>query len=464
MNTPSLSGALRPIIVVLLGLVVLAGCDTGAVEPSPNESTMLSERAVMSSEDVIQVTSEQPEPYEAQLAALAERVPGFAGLYMDGEELVLVQAGPNGPALSTSAFRSALLSVVRTSAISHIQSLLQEHAARVEVAEYDFSELVRLKQEIGQAAKVESLVGYGIDHKLNRIVVDLANLQDTTTIISVFDRLSLPRNAVEFRFSEKGIRDVDLGTSSIDPTVGGIGISPGCTMGFNVDAQAGSSGTTWYRAFYTADHCTASLGTELNDPNWTGITGSVFYQPNGGRRIGAEYYNSENQHPSTCGGASPCFNGDVALVFYDPGDQFRRGAIARPATTNTTTWNGTDIYKVTGIDFYPTQGTAVRKVGATTGETHGTITNTCYTFADSFGGVACSLVIDGGSSSNPLRAGGDSGAPWFRVTSGDNVIAVGLHFGGSGPTRAYANNMEDLLYDQGMPDYSYKFNYDGLVR
>lgn len=105
------------------------------------------------------------------------------------------------------------------------------------------------------------------------------------------------------------------------------------------------------------------------------------------------------------------------------------GTIAKPPT-GMTTWNGSDIFRITaeaatGVGV----GTVVFAVGQTSGWSSGNVTNSCVdvNVAGSDIRMLCQNIA--GYLSNP----GDSGAPVFRITNSPatrDVELSGINWGG----------------------------------
>jgi hypothetical protein len=78
----------------------------------------------------------------------------------------------------------------------------------------------------------------------------------------------------------------------------------------------------------------------------------------------------------------------------------------------------------------------VRKVGRTTGQTFGEVLDLCMNFQVQFNSVNYILVCQDTASYG--SAGGDSGAPVFRLTGGGDVQLVGIHSGRSGQAAVFS--------------------------
>ena len=471
-------------VIVVVGMSLLWGCDQGITEPGSEEAATSEE----ASKTFTVIPGKRPESVDAQLSYLSEMVPGFAGVYLDGKEFVVLQAqgAEAGESLDQQAFLasvSAAAPSARRPGIEKIQRLMSEHPVRVRSVRYDYETLHAWVQEV--FANVElppSLNSFGISNRLNQITFDLHDAGDTTFVAEQMGKLGIPAEAYSFEITpEASLQAGRLANttlrSSIDPVVGGIEVAGGgggpCTMGFIIDAEFPPN--TWNRSFLTADHCTDEMGQPLNDPTCTGVRGTLFFQgPGVGRAIGWEYYNGYRTHhgDSRCDNFdsrldNDCYDADVALIKLDAGDKSHRGKIAKTGTPGNINWNTSNFYKVTDFeDSIPIEGTIVRKVGRTTGETYGTITHGCVLYNDPVAGrYFCSFRVARPSGvSFTISSNSDSGSPVFQVTSGTNVTAIGILIAGNGNDIFYGSSLVQALYTQGMPDYSYRFNYESSPR
>ena len=121
-----------------------------------------------------------------------------------------------------------------------------------------------------------------------------------------------------------------------------------------------------------------------------------------------------------------CRHSDANFVQKASDVSVTRGSIARNAL-DSTNWNGTNVWRVTGENA-PVLDSTVNKVGYRTGRTRGPVTHTCVRadINDSNISYFCSAVV---------RAHvdfGDSGSPAFRATNSpqqNDVDLLGVVFG-----------------------------------
>jgi hypothetical protein len=202
------------------------------------------------------------------------------------------------------------------------------------------------------------------------------------------------------------------------PTQAGIQIHFGqyvCTMGFNVDHAGG-------RSFITNSHCTNKQG---------GTEGTEYYQPTSTADptvIGIEADDPTYFRGGVCPRGRQCRYSDAARVLYSSSVGSSRGVISRTTGENNGSLDVSGEFTITAQDNSTTRysGT-LHKVGRTTGWSSGSVSSTCATINVSGSNITqlCQTRVNG------TVAGGDSGSPVFRITSGDNVTLVGILWGGS---------------------------------
>src|SRR5687768_13530054 len=205
------------------------------------------------------------------------------------------------------------------------------------------------------------------------------------------------------------------------PMIGGIQIHFGnyvCTLGFNAThVQSGE------RSFITNSHCTNTQG---------GVEGTTYAQPS--RTVDATIVATEVADPVyTKGGVCPkgkkCRLSDASRAHYNSavGSTLGEIALTTGPNNNSLTFNGS--FNLSGQasgSLGVTVGTTVNKVGRTTGWTQGPVSRTCVNTNVQGSQVhqLCQTFVDANV------AGGDSGSPVFRITSGDYVQLVGILWGG----------------------------------
>jgi hypothetical protein len=150
--------------------------------------------------------SAAPSSLDEQFARIAERVPGFGGLFYDERDgapsvyLVdtLVARNPAVDSLFVSFFndhprRPGAPLVTRVRYIS---------------GQFDWRDLVRWQQQVTvEVAQVAGLVSTDIDARTNRVIVDVDNGAADTQVRDVLSSLDIPITAVVTRVNLRGRLD-----------------------------------------------------------------------------------------------------------------------------------------------------------------------------------------------------------------------------------------------------------------
>ena len=257
------------------------------------------------------------------------------------------------------------------------------------------------------------------DENTDRLRIGVANAAAIRGVQSAMTRLGIPATAYDVQVTEP-IYQVATLRDAFRPTQGGIQIHFSqyvCTLGFNVTHSAG-------RSFITNSHCTARQG---------GTEGTVYYQPLSsvnGTVIATEAADPQYFKGGICPRGKKCRYSDASRALYSSSTASDRGKIAKTTGANNGSLTVSGAFTVTGQDNSTTRfaiGTTVNKVGRTTGWSQGGVSNTCVHTNVSGSQITqlCQTFV------NAAVAGGDSGSPVFRITSGDNVTLVGILWGGS---------------------------------
>lgn len=241
--------------------------------------------------------------------------------------------------------------------------------------------------------------------------------------------LDIPREAVLIEETEPIELMSHTLSSFVRPLEGGLQINFSnflCTLGF-IAIRAGVQG------FVTNSHCTNIQG---------GIQSTVYHQPIASgttNRIAMETADPSYFTGGACPAGRRCRYSDSAFARVPhpsgPSVTVSRGFIARPTTVNTgalTISHTTPRFRIVGETSRPVVGETLNKVGRTTGWTQGTVSATCVNTNVSGTTITqlCQDFVNAGV------AGGDSGSPVFRVTSGGSDVRLyGVLWGSSGGAR-----------------------------
>ena len=130
-----------------------------------------------------------------------------------------------------------------------------------------------------------------------------------------------------------------------------------------------------------------------------------------------------------CPRGKKCRHSDASRALYQAGTASNRGDILKTTGANNGSLTVGGLFTVTSQDNttknFPI-GLVLNKVGRTTGWSQGPVSRTCVNTNVQGSQVhqLCQTFVDANV------AGGDSGSPVFRITSGDNVQLVGILWGG----------------------------------
>jgi hypothetical protein len=223
----------------------------------------------------------------------------------------------------------------------------------------------------------------------------------------------------------------------VRPVTGGLQINfPGylCTLGFNA-----TSGST--ASFITNSHCTTKQG---------GVESTPYYQPT--QTLAPASIGVEVADPTYTRATCPrnirgkvCRWSDASRAAYSGGTTFTLGRIKQTTGANNGSLEIAGEFTIAAEDQRTafTVGEIMNKVGRTTGWTQGAVTNTCVHTGVQGSNIVqlCQTHVAAGV------AGGDSGSPAFRITSGSNVALAGILWGGGTNVWVFSplNNIEREL-------------------
>jgi hypothetical protein len=422
-----------------VAIVLLAGAcsDNPPTEPSGIES----DGALFGK--VTQSSRATAGTLDARLTQIAERVPGFGGIFY-GEDgaLNVVMAGGGQVQAGT----------VRQSLAGHLSALgvdVDAQPVRVVRGRYDFAQLNAKHQAVAGLLRIDNVVFTDADEVANRVTIGVADEATASAVMAQIAMLNLPVDAFRTAVVEpiapmQGLRDV------VRPVAGGLQINfPGflCTLGFNVRSPNRPN----VHGFVTNSHCTSNQFQSGTTPYWQ-PSGSVV---GGTNFIGTEAFDAPGFTTGGCPAGRICRNSDAAGVQYATGVDNAFGRIYRTTARNSLTidasnpmWQIVSERAGNGI-----VGDEIHKTGRTTGWTWGNISASCTN--TNVGGTSftlfCQDLVTGPTSS---VAGGDSGSGvWRRLGTGaDNQVElVGILWGGSGSTLFVYSPMTQIRADNPPP-------------
>jgi hypothetical protein len=351
--------------------------------------------------------------YDDVLASVT--VPGFAGVWVDGGELVVALTRPS---------RAGMLAARRGVAEALARPDLAAMPVRAAAARYSFRALKSWHDALLPDLPAV-VVMTDVDERANVVRIGMTD-PSLSLLAGALARHGVPANAVAV------VRDAAVTATSLDdnvrPVVGGVRIDSEiktCTLGFNATLNG-------VKGFVTNSHCTDVQG---------GVESTNFYQTLNLLPPDLALVAVETVDPSY--GTGLVRESDSAFADLVDDAYYAQGVIAKPSTG--TAWNGTDAYHVTSKRA-PVLGETVYKVGRTTGRTSASVTATCANYVqhppNPLPGVG-TFRMTCQASANLGAMGGDSGSPVFAITSGDDVALVGILWGGS--TFSPIGNVENEL-------------------
>lgn len=366
--------------------------------------------------------------YDDRLAAIADRVPGFAGMFYDSTGQLVTRLKDAGRLSQARDEVHGFLVRGRTDDDGAIRAKVDQ--MRSEPADYSFRELLTWYRQLPSTV----FGGFGItagdiDEIRNRIVLGVDDSTQFPAIRTALARLNISREAVVLTFAPEQVQNSIAPTTMVDdhlqqsvrPYINGVQIDIGgaggeCTLGYTVWRPQDAN---WY--FITAAHCTGTIGFvgggAWGQPNTT--SGSIGYEV-------ADPPTFTNAQDPQCPVGENCRYSDVAL-FRTTNINFTHARVAWPAITwwHPLTFTTRKIVKWFGD---PIVGLTVYKVGRTTGRTSGTVTRTCYDVINTADNVAKLCQAE----ANYAAGGGDSGSPVVYIHPDGSLVATGVHWGAAG--------------------------------
>lgn len=272
---------------------------------------------------------------------------------------------------------------------------------------YSFKQLMKWKNDLALVLETRGgelgITTLDIDETRNilKVGMETIDVSKVSALKQELEKLNIPQEAVEV--IETGPIQLVLSRQDrFDPLIGGIQIattSVYCTLGFT----ATKSGV---KGIVTAGHC-----ANVND---------AIYQPT---------VSSSNK---------------IGNVASDPRGPRWSDALWTPVSGRNIAYKTYPDYTVTGYvpSWNQVVGENICKGGRTTGETCGTITQTCTTVSHpEYGTLYCQYFASFGVSS------GDSGSPAYKK-SGSTVSLYGVVWGSSGGGGVYST-VDEIFNDLG---------------
>jgi hypothetical protein len=383
-------------------------------------------------ESPVQISSTPQAPYAAFLK-IAERVPEFAGIYLDSNLTVTVM-------LTSLDQQASAARVVRELLVNRRPALDLESLA-FRQARFSFRDLyATLSRARGRLMTAGS--GIGISVRDNAVVVGSPTEDSDSELEKIRQEMGLEADAIRIIRASPARNTGELMGAFAPMIPAGAGIYRFVVSGLVVRCTASANAMFGnHEVFITAAHCSDTQGGPADN--------SVFYQgnyPNGGiYDIGHEIKDGDWFTPSENPECPPLYTkcrwADAAIVLYQNG-QGRYGHFGYIATTGSgstsgrgqfknTTWWGTEnqLEIVATYDDRPYEGEPIDRIGATTGWHYGTVAHPCWEVPSTrIAGhyLLCqTIVVDANA---VLPEGGDSGGPAFRRMGLTKAIYAGVQW------------------------------------
>lgn len=397
---------------LVASLVVVTGCDgpvPSSLAPSPYDRAL----AIAGSGEISQILAYGT---NAMLAEYARQIPGFAGLHMVGDTLVV-----SGTDLA--ALEPRLADLGRHFEAPHVVTRKVERS---------FMELAAVADAVLGRPGADRLTLMDIDERENvvRIGYDPATPADRDGLLALVRDAGVPNEAVVTEATSPLVTARSL-RDRFRPLLGGIETE----AGYGECTSWTIAGDNWERAIITAAHCTGQVGQDNDD---------VFFQPDSTYGAGANRVGEESWDPAFQNYDSPeidcrpwmnhCRLSDVALISMDDTVTAKRGHFARPIER--VRWRGSvDVSSYVSQALEVTQkytstipGVILEKIGRTTGWTYGDVFETCALRPSNHGHNLAQFWVLCADGVHMGGYRGDSGAPVFRVTGSTTVAAYGVVF------------------------------------
>jgi hypothetical protein len=420
----------RSLAFLATGLVV--GC-SDSQSPDPVGSSMTPSTALTEAE----LRAAGGRGVDAEFTRLARAIPGFGGMYFDrAGRLTVHLKAPAGSA--ATALRSAdVVGRLRATGGAAVQRRLEKVTSVVtKAATYDYTELQAYRARLKQIFGVRGVVFTDTDEELNKVRVAIEPGAREQDVVRALAKAGVPREAVvisrvsavkQIKTLRERLRPVPAGAQIVFPAPSeGPGLLFVCSVGFNA-RLASQPGKEF---FVTASHCSDVQGKNEGTPFFQPLPRSGM--PNADK-IAVEV---KDPRYGDAGGlcvyeGARCRLSDALLARYRNPDWSDFGTVAR--TTFALQRIGSlkinaknPRWTVVGEFPFPFLNEVAHKVGRTTGHTFGPVIFTCVDTGVNGTDIVqiCQDWVLAGVD------GGDSGSGVFEQVGEDEMVIVGVLWGG----------------------------------
>lgn len=311
-----------------------------------------------------------------EFADLVASVPGFGGMYMDENGRLNINLTNPEIAISDAAVARVLerLGQGRRSGLLLAGKILHP-------ATFDYRQLKTWFNELNSVGD-GAITFRDIDERNNRLVFGVASSADVTRLNTILSRTSVPGDAIDIVVKPAATPTTTL-QDSYRPVIGGFQITMGnvsyCTLGFNAFLRYWWGVDSSAAYFVTNSHCT-------RDSNGAGMgvvtgmnAGQAIQDSTSATEVADPAFFGHAADPVNCPSDASCRWSDAALFHISSGTSFWHGTVALPSSGITVGDTYTIAAAATSSFESPMVGTAVMKVGRTSGWSWGSVSSTCAT-------------------------------------------------------------------------------------
>jgi len=367
-------------------------------------------------------------------AEIAQEVPEFGGLYLDGGQAMVVLTNVGALADAEAAVFARF----------DYERLGTDMLTPVE-GDYGFLDLLAWRIAARDVVSLPGVNALDIDEERNRIWVGLTDVRVKSDAEAFLDRAGVRLEAVEFGEIEKisfnappdyqaQWRPMRAGILVARPLGGGM--FSGCTMGPIVERNG-------KRGWLTNAHCTPTIGA-VDGVSYTQPVSTAAADFAGLETVDPPLFGNAQQ--SSCPSGQSCRWSDSAFMEASFVGTTRLGRIL----TDTPAWNSR---RVVGKELFPLKGDPISKSGQATGQTAGHVDKTCMLIEPS-GEVTFTMLCQNRADYDAFD--GDSGSPVYRNEYPDEAILYGIHWGrmdiNPGPEYSMFSGIANIEADLGFLD------------
>lgn len=397
-------------VCAVLMTTLFAACDRSPDVAGPGDDSRVEPRPF--SQNAIRT-------FDDDMAAIADSQPGFAGFYLDGDQLIVRLAGTAQVAAARPLVRKFISQRVDQGGASASRWDAAVAGMSSRRADYDFRQLYNWRSAVDRAVfrPGSGVTSTDVDEQRNRVVIGVENAGAIDGVLRDLETRGLPRAAIIVEVAplvepSQNVNDM------VRPVVAGTEINNNCTMAYTVKRVLANGQPDPDRYFLVNSHCTGSFGA---NPGFT------VGQDDASDQIGVEFLDPSLFTSATnpaCPSGQQCRYSDAALIKFDAGPSWDWGRVAWPSYDG---WFDIQLRRNVSGASDPVMGQTLYKIGRTTGRTSGTVNGTCVNTTATDG---VTRLCSGRASYS--SAGGDSGSPVVELKPDGSVVGKGINWGSGG--------------------------------